>query len=393
MMSEFPAQPPPTAQSVLWRPAIQELAPPEGDTSLIFIAQRTLAAVEDHLVGALHRPLLGYLVGRVLQAPDTGTSYVVAHGVVRVPQAIVDGATEQLMRETLAAAQRVLPPEHGVVVGWYRSDPTGQHMISEDDHRAHVQHFQRPWQFALVVNIRPAGTRGGFFRPTGDPGSRVVYLPFYELLNAEAYQDGWKRPRVSWSNYWSPDPAVWRAQAEAPPPRAPRLTPSARPSGARRWAPIVPSDSDEDFDVAWVRLQGGRRGAWPWWLLAGAAVLGAIVLGIRLGLRPADSPPTPSEATPQPGPVTAPEPTAADAVRRAIAEYRSRESLVAKHQMTCDDLARGLADVDDQWLHYTLAAPAGSGSEDTTLATPEGRLAADVEAVEADFERSGCPRP
>src|SRR5437667_10849891 len=120
MMSEFPAQPPPTAQSVLWRPAIQELAPPEGDTSLIFIAQRTLAAVEDHLVGAPHRPLLRYLVGRVLQAPDTGMSYVVAHGVVRVPQVIADGATEQLVGDTLAAAQRLLPPEHGVVVGWYR---------------------------------------------------------------------------------------------------------------------------------------------------------------------------------------------------------------------------------------------------------------------------------
>ena len=92
--------------------------------------------------------------------------------------------------------------------------------------------------------------------------------------------------------------------------------------------------------------------------------------------------------------MAAPEPTAAAAVRRAIAEYRSRESLLAKHRMTCDDLARGLADVDDQWLHYTLAAPGGgSGSEDTTLATPEGRLAADVETVEADFERSGCPRP
>src|SRR5213079_1218987 len=72
MMSEFPAQPPPTAQSVLWRPAIQELAPPEGDTSLIFIAQRTLAAVEDHLVGAPHRPLLGYLVGRVLRRRTPG---------------------------------------------------------------------------------------------------------------------------------------------------------------------------------------------------------------------------------------------------------------------------------------------------------------------------------
>src|SRR2546430_5385477 len=79
MMSEFPAQPPPTAQSVLWRPAIQELAPPEGDTSLIFIAQRTLAAVEEPLVGAPHRPLLRNLGGRVPQAPDTGASYVGVH--------------------------------------------------------------------------------------------------------------------------------------------------------------------------------------------------------------------------------------------------------------------------------------------------------------------------
>src|SRR2546426_8052913 len=161
MMSEFPAQPPPTAQSVLWRPAIQELAPSEGDTSLIFIAQRTLAAVEDHLVAAPHRALLGYLVGRVLETPDTGMSYVVAHGAVRVPQMIVDGATEPLVAESLAAAQPTLPSEDGVVVGWYRSDPTGQHMISADDHLAHVRHFQRPWQFALVVTIRPAGMRGG----------------------------------------------------------------------------------------------------------------------------------------------------------------------------------------------------------------------------------------
>src|SRR2546427_9774380 len=72
MMSEFPAQPPPTAQSVLWRPAIQEPAPPEGDTSLIFIAQRTLAAGEGHLFGAPPRPPLGYLLGGVLPAPAPG---------------------------------------------------------------------------------------------------------------------------------------------------------------------------------------------------------------------------------------------------------------------------------------------------------------------------------
>src|SRR5437867_2835049 len=109
-----------------------------------------------------------------------------------------DGAPGRLVAESLAAAQRMLPPEDGVVVGWYRSDPTGFLKISTDDHQAHVRHFQRPWQFALLVTIRPTGTRAGFFRPAGDPGSLVTYLPFYELLDAEAYRDGWKHPRVSW---------------------------------------------------------------------------------------------------------------------------------------------------------------------------------------------------
>jgi len=70
------------------------------------------------LVGAPQSSLLGYLVGRVLQAPDTGMSYVWRTAWWRVPQVIADGATEQLVGDTLAAAQRLLPPEHGVVVGW-----------------------------------------------------------------------------------------------------------------------------------------------------------------------------------------------------------------------------------------------------------------------------------
>ncbi len=383
--ARFPPQPLPTAQSVLWRPAIQELAPADADSSPIFVAQRALAAVEDHLLAAPHRALLGYLVGRVLEAPDTGMSYVVAHGAVRVPQMLVDGATEQLVAESLAAAQRMLPPEDGVVVGWYRSDPTGVLKISADDHRAHVRHFHRPWQFALVVTIRPTGTRGGFFRPAGDPGSPAVYLPFYELLDAETYRDGWKHPRVSWSTYWSPDPAVWRTQAESP--RPPRITPSGRPSGGRRLVPILPPETDEDSDLAWVRPPG--RGAWGWWLLAGVLVLTAIVLGVRLGLGP--GPETPAAAPEAPPSDTAP--GAVQAVQRAIDSYRQREGLVASGQMTCDDLAHGLADVDEQWLRYSLAAPPASALEDTTRATPGARLGAQVDAVEADFERSGCPRP
>src|SRR5439155_1495116 len=151
---------------------------------------------------------------------------------------------------------------------------------------------------------------------------------FYELLDAETLRDGWKHPRVSWSNYWSPDPAVWRVQAESA--RAPRITPSERPSGARRMAPIIPSETDEDFDDAWVRLQGRGGGAWHWWVAAAAAVVTAIVLGVHLGLRPA---PTPIDTPPQPVPVAAPEPRV-QAVRQAIDEYRSRETLVAPNCVT-----------------------------------------------------------
>src|SRR5207248_3045751 len=266
-VARFPRQPLPTEQSVLWRPAVQELARPDDEPSLIFIAQRALAAVEDHLVSAPHEALLGFLVGRVFETPETGMPYVIVHGAVRVPQMIVDGASERVVAQALAAAQRMLPPEDGVVVGWYRSDPTGVLKISPDDHLAHVRHFPGPWQVVLLMTIRASGARGGCFRPASEPGSPAPYLPFYELLDAENFRDGWKQPRVTWSNYWSPDPAVWRVRSE--PARAPRVTPSGRPSGASRFIPIVEPDDD---DPAWRVPRRHGSGAWRWWLLAFAAV-------------------------------------------------------------------------------------------------------------------------
>ena len=376
--ARFPRQPLPTDQSVLWRPAVQELARPDDDPSLIFIAQRALAAVEDHLVSAPHEALLGFLVGRVFETPETGMPYVIVHGAVRVPQMIVDGASERVVAQALAAAQRMLPPEDGVVVGWYRSDPTGVLKISADDHLAHVRHFPGPWQVVLLMTIRPSGARGGCFRPAGEPGSPAPYLPFYELLDAENFRDGWKQPRVTWSNYWSPDPAVWRVRSE--PARPPRVTPSGRPSGAGRFIPIV--EPDEYDDPAWRGPRRPGSGAWRWWLLALAAVTGAVALGVRLGLGPSqatDSPPPQAAA-----PASSPQASAADSVRQAIAGYREQASLFAARRTACADLARGLTAVDEAWLHYTLAAPAAAGGDS---------LAADVDQVEGDFERSGCPRP
>jgi hypothetical protein len=406
----------------LWRPAIQELARPDADASPIFIAQRALAAVEDHLHSAPRQALLGFLVGRVFTrgggggGGNAGQLYVVVHGAVRVPQVIVGGATEGVVAQSIAAAQRVIAPEDGVVVGWYKSDPKGTLEITAQDHAAHVRHFQRSWQVALVMAIGPHGTRGGFFRPSGHPGSPVPYLSFYELLDAETHRDdGWKQPRVAWSNYWSPDPAVWRVtRATATPPRGSHgIHSGPRP---RLITPVL-----DDGEPAW-RGPSLVKGAWHWWALAAVAVVGAVLLGVRIGLGPpspspapaSGPPPVPAPAPPRP-PVPAqvaratppPRPAAdtalahpppppseaalADPVRRAIDAYRLRAKLFANHQMTCDDLAHGFADVDEQWLHYTLAAPPTMLSD--SAASPPGTLAADVDEVEADFERSGCPRP
>lgn len=388
-------QPPPIAQSVLWRPTVQELARPDSDATQIFVAQRAFAAVEDHLLSAPPQALLGYLIGRVFEAPVTGLPYLVVHGAVRVPQMIVAGATERVVAQSLAAVQRMLDPADGVVVGWYRSDPTGVLKMSASDHAAHDRYFTRPWQIALLVTSGLAGARGGVFRPAGGPGSPVPYLPFYELLDAESFRDGAKQPRVSWSNYWSPDAAVWRARGEVP--RAPRITPSGRPSGARREVPLLMEDADND-DLGWRPRRRAGSGAWGWWIVACGALVGAVALGVRLGLRPATPEGVPAVAsydgardTGSP-PAPAPDVVAATGVRRAVAAYRLRATLFANHQMTCTDLAPGLAEVDARWLAYTLTSPAAAPG-DTAVATPGRGLAADVEQVEDDFERSGCPRP
>src|SRR3989441_6095013 len=199
--ARFPAKPPPIAQSVLWRPTVQELARPDSDATLIFVSQHALAAVEDHLLSAPHQALLGYLVGRVLESPGSGLPYLVVHGAVRVPQMIVGGASERVVAQSLGAVQRMLPPEDGVVVGWYRSDPTGALKISASDHAAHTHHFPRPWQIALLLTSGPAAARGGFFRPAGGAGSPVPYLPLYEPLEPASYQDRAKNPRVSRRTY------------------------------------------------------------------------------------------------------------------------------------------------------------------------------------------------
>src|SRR5207302_65799 len=85
-------------------------------------------------------------------------------------------------------------------------------------------------------------------------------------------------------------------------------------------------------------------------------------------------------AAPPAAAAPAPDIVAATAVRRAVDAYQLRGTLFANHQMTCADLATGLAAVDAAWLAYTLTSPAAAPG-DTGVATPARGLAADVQQV------------
>src|SRR5437870_142291 len=213
----FTEQPLPTARSVLWRPAVQELARPDVDPCFVFVAQPAIAAVEDQLRSGPHQGLVGFLVGRVLTNPDTGFLYVVIDRAMPVPQLSVAGASERDVTQSLTAVQRIVQPAdgEGEIVGWYRTQPSGEPRISAADHEAHLRSFQHPWHVALVVAGGSKGLKGGVFRPAGDPGSPVPYLSFFELLGGSGDQDASGPSSMSWSNYWSPNPPPRRAAAPA----------------------------------------------------------------------------------------------------------------------------------------------------------------------------------
>ena len=379
----FAAAPLPTAGAVLWRPAVQELARPDTDPSFVFVAQRVITAVEDQLRSGPDQGLVGFLIGRVLANPDTGYLYLVIDRAMPVPRLSVAGS-DRVPTQSLAAVQRTVQPADGEVVGWYRTQPAGEPRISAADHEAHLQSFQRPWNVALVVAGNAKRLQGGLFRPAGDPGSPVPYLPFFELLEAAGDGAAASPSVVSWTNYWSPNPAPQRAAA-APQSRASgERTLGRRPTPGGHIPIAGPDTPDEDDDDPAFRRRKRRRDepdhAWRRWVVAAAAVVVATVTVEEWWLHRSESaggvPAAPVSVAREPA-------VSAEPVRRAIAAYRQRASLFAARQMTCADLAPGLADVDDEWLRYVKAAPP----------IPDRTLATDVEGVEDDFERTGCPRP
>jgi MFS family permease len=90
----------------------------------------------------------------------------------------------------------------------------------------------------------------------------------------------------------------------------------------------------------------------------------------------------------------APAAVAIDSLQRALEAYHLRATLFTTRKMTCADLGRGMVEIDAQWMQYNLAR-SRTVSEDfsDSAHARDQALAHAVEQVEADFERTGCPRP
>src|SRR5205823_5729595 len=118
-------------------------------------------------------------------------------------------------------------------------------------------------------------------------------------------------------------------------------------------------------------------------LLAAGAYVAGQFLGRRPGSAPAAAPLAPSSAPSLPAAVET------DAVQRALEAYQLRASLFAGRRMTCDDLGRGLADLDAQWLQYNLTLRRAGVQADSELGAPDEALARAVAQAENDFEETG----
>lgn len=83
----------------------------------------------------------------------------------------------------------------------------------------------------------------------------------------------------------------------------------------------------------------------------------------------------------------------ADTLAAAIAAFTLRGRMYDSRRMGCDGLSRGLQQVEDAWLAYSLARKVTIGAIDATQDQRDQTLYADVRAVELRFERSSCTRP
>jgi len=378
-------QPMPFASAILWTPTV---AQPQADPAYpIFITQRALAAVHDHVATGPHgSSSLGFLVGDVLRAAQGGKPYIVVESTIQVPWSIGGDHLKPALRQGRGIAEEELRQKGGRLVGWYRSCDAADARLSSADADAHLACFDQPWQVALVI-ARGADLAGGVFRVGPDAAPSNAYLPFHELVDADsALPDGRKVTALAWTNYRTEANVLSSDRA-------------SQPDGLQTLHLLFPDEAEPEAEL--LPAPAERRLIFkPVVRVAGFAALGIVAAGALFALYRAIAVGPVSEME---GTVAAAQsPVAvvalgridrlADTVAFALGAFDLRVRLLESRKMTCGDLARGLVDLEERWTAYN-AARQSAGRLDSARTARDRALYADVDAAERRFERSPCPRP
>jgi hypothetical protein len=83
----------------------------------------------------------------------------------------------------------------------------------------------------------------------------------------------------------------------------------------------------------------------------------------------------------------------ADSAMSVVRNYGDRARLFASRRITCAELTRGFAAVENQMLAYGTARKALKRPLDPAHVARDQALFAAVDSVDAQFDRSRCPRP
>lgn len=396
-----PRVPIPTRNSILWRPIGDVAAPLESGVPL-FVTRAVLEGIHQQWGSAEGADVLGFLIGNIVECPETAVRYVVLHTTVAVPERLENDDSLRLVTRTWPAVQQMARRGGSEVLGWYHSHAGEGVSLTPRDVATHLTGFSDPWQAALVLGAGDDGCAGGLFRVSESDAWPVRCQPFYELPGPDLAGADSPAPSIPrWSNYATEEQALGPLAVAPPSPAPPTPAPALLdPAAVSAEEPIEPRVGTavaappalllpEAFDAEAIPARPGnhlgrvvRRGVTGIGLIA--AGYGAWYLGTAQAATDPDS----SEVAHPP--VRPSVVGLADSVDRAVSAYRTRAQLFENRQMTCGDLSTGLVTLDERWIRYNIALGANAHGLDSLR---QSTLAANVVNAERDFDRSGCPRP
>lgn len=416
----------PLESAILWRPA--GVGPPIsfGEQYPVFVHQKPLQQIVQHVRSDPSKTLLGILLGDTCECPVHGVRYVIVNQALRVSREVRGDDTSELLAKLAPWLKAKLGGGVPRLIGWYHSHPDGTLELSGDDEVTQSTYFAEPWQVGLILGAHAEEPAGVWFRATPDEDARAVQLPFYELVAPSAIDKaGRKRSAVQWVNFK-------RCKAVAPPRHEPAAPEDTRPGSAgdratrpsqsvalasgtaltRAAFPLVPEAplpaAPMRNSVLLIPPEGGKvnwRGYGDrQWLRGalGAAMTSAVIgLGWAMGVvhfgktapSSGDGASSVATAAPAGGQALALLDQLGDSLTAVVQTYQERHQGFVSGQVGCRSLGQSLVAVEDAWMAYNVRGAPEDIDLDAGRAARDQSMYAQVNAVESDFDRSGCDRP